>query len=396
MQKNKQASAPHHSPGRRAVCDLVNRLFKAQACPAPEYESFATMTWDYSHLSPPSDSGEIPKREFLPLEKLGWKPFFSEQTSADDLAEAVPVRVVEVHRKGLHVVGESFDAFIPPGPDAAAGDWFLYDQHDPSRSKILQRSSLFERRAAGTEHKRQLITANVDTVFIVSSCNKEFNVARLERYLVLAFEAEVTPVILLTKADLCDDPAPYVEAASAISNRVVVELLNALSHEPIAKLSRWCGLGQTVAFLGSSGVGKSTLVNALFKDDVADTAAIRENDNKGRHTTTRRQLRFTPEGCAVLDTPGMRELQLTNVKAGIADLFSDMADLVSQCRFNDCQHDSEPGCAIQNAIELGEIDPSRFARWNKLVLEERSNSSSMAARGTDNRSQLKRTKKTKQ
>lgn len=200
---------------------------------------------------------------------------------------------------------------------------------------------MFERRAPGSDRRRQLIAANVDTVFIVSSCNKDFNIARLERYVALAFEAEVMPVILFTKADLCDDPAPYLDAASAISDRVLVEVLNALSEEPITKLAPWCRRGQTVAFLGSSGVGKSTLVNALFRDSVVDTAAIREGDSKGRHTTTRRQLHFTSEGCAVLDTPGMRELQLTDVEAGIANVFADMVAFLHTKRHHSPQRLNE-------------------------------------------------------
>lgn len=340
------------------------------------------MTRDYSQFLPPSDSSDHTKPEPSPLEKLGWKSFFSHQASID----ACPVRVVEVHRNGLHVLGEGLDILLPPRPDATVGDWLLYDEQHPTESTVLQRRSLIERRAPGSDRRRQLIAANVDTIFIVTSCNKEFNVARLERYVALAFEAEVTPVILLTKVDLCDDPAPYVEAASAVSNRVLVEALNALGEEPIERLSPWCKPGQTVAFLGSSGVGKSTLVNALFREDVADTAAIREDDGKGRHTTTRRQLHFTSGGCAVLDTPGMRELQLTDVEAGIADLFSDMVALAVQCRFRDCKHDSEPGCAIQSAIERREIDPLKFARWNKLATEDRYNSSTLAERKSNDKS----------
>lgn len=336
------------------------------------------MARDYSHFLPASS--DIPKRERSPLENLGWKPFFSQQTSVAELVDTPPVRVVEIHRSGLRLLGDGIDITIPPGPEATVGDWLLYDQHHPARSKVLERSSVFERRAPGTDHERQLIGANVDTAFIVSSCNDDFNVARLERYVALAFEAEVTPVILLTKVDLCDDPAAYVEAASAISNRVVVEVLNARTDEPIAKLSPWCKHGQTIAFLGSSGVGKSTLVNALFKSNIAATAAIREDDSKGRHTTTHRQLHFAPDGCAILDTPGIRELQLTNAEAGIAELFDDIVTLVSQCRFRDCSHETEPGCAIQKALAEGEIDAPRLARWTKLVAEERFNSSTLAER----------------
>ena len=344
------------------------------------------MTRDYSQFLPPTGHANSPERERSPLEKLGWQPFFAQQMSVEDLTETHPVRVIEVHRNGLHVVGDGIDALIPPGAEATVGDWLLFDSKNPAGSHVLQQKSLFKRRAPGTDRKLQLIAANVDTVFVVTSCNQDFNVARLERYIAMAFEAEVTPVIVLTKADLCADTSPYMDVAGAISSWVPVVLLNALSAQPSDKLANWCKPGQTVAFLGSSGVGKSTLVNALFGIEKADTSSIREDDCKGRHTTTRRQLHFTPQGCAVLDTPGMRELQLTDAEAGIADVFADLTDLASQCRFNDCQHETEPGCAILRALEAEKIDPPRLARWRKLVAEERFNSASLAERKTDDKS----------
>jgi ribosome biogenesis GTPase len=208
------------------------------------------MIRDYSEFLLPSGSSKIPKREPSPLERLGWKPFFSQQTDVDAAVDAPPVRVVEVHRTGLRVLGENFDTLIPPGPDATVGDWLLYDPQKPSNSRVLKRRSVFERRAPGCERKRQLIAANVDTVFIVSSCNKDCNIARLERYVALAFEAEVTPVILLTKADLCEDPEAYVKTANAISNRVLVEVLNALSEEPMPSWLHGASRAKRLPFWG--------------------------------------------------------------------------------------------------------------------------------------------------
>ncbi len=344
------------------------------------------MTRDYSKFLVPAGSKPLSKRAPTPLELLGWKPYFSQQIPIEELDDASPVRVTEVHRSGLRVLGDGIDTTIPPGPEATVGDWFLLDGTNPADSTLLDRISLFERRAAGHDRKRQMIAANVDTVFIVTSCNRDFNVARLERFVAMAFEAQVTPVILLTKADLCDDIGPYLDAAREISNRVVVEALNAKSAEPVAKLAYWCTPGQTVAFLGSSGVGKSTLVNALFERSVADTGAVREDDNRGRHTTTHRHLHFTPDGCAVLDTPGMRELQLTDVEDGIAEVFDDLVTLAAQCRFNDCAHETEPGCAVNQALKEGVIDAPRFARWKKLASEERFNTTSLSARKANDRS----------
>jgi len=343
------------------------------------------MIRDYSQFLPPSGGGKTAARTRSKLETFGWQPFFAQQTNTDDLIATPPVRVAEVHRNGLHVLGDGADQLIPPGPDATVGDWLLLNQDRPAESTVLHRKSLFKRRAPGTDRKLQLIAANVDTVFIVTSCNQDFNVARLERYVALAFEADVTPVILLTKGDLCDDTAPYVQAASAISQRVIALAVNALGQEPQAELKDWCKPGQTIAFLGSSGVGKSTLVNALMGDQAVETGAIREDDAKGRHTTTRRQLHFLPNGCAVLDTPGMRELQLTDAQEGIAGVFGEITSLAGQCRFSDCTHETEPGCAIKNAVERGDITPNRLARLNKLVAEERFNSASLAERKSDDK-----------
>ena len=350
-------------------------------CPAqPIHESPLTMKRDYSKFLPSIPPAESPEHPLSTLRSFGWGPFFAQQTSVEDLAETPPVRITEVHRNAMRVIGDDIDSSIPPRPDATVGDWLLLDQETPKISRILERKNVLKRRAPGTDRHEQLIAANIDTCFIVSSCNKDFNVARLERYLALAFEAKITPVILLTKRDLASDTQIYVDRATDISDQVPVIALDARNHEAGATLSDWCKPGQTVAFLGSSGVGKSTLANALSGTDSIETQTIREDDAKGRHTTTRRQLHMVPGGCLVLDTPGMRELQLTDSASGIDDVFADIQSISTRCRFSDCHHLTEPGCAVLKALETGEIDEKRLNRWRKLVAEDAFNSASLAER----------------
>lgn len=334
----------------------------------------------YSDFFPSAPKPDHLDQKTDPLQALGWQPFFAQQISADDLTGTPPVRVVEVHRNALHVRGADIDDTLPPRVGATVGDWVLFDRAQPAASRVLERKSLLKRRAPGTDRQVQLIAANIETVFVVSSCNPDFNIARMERYIAVAFEAGIAPVIVLTKSDLAEDPHSYVAQADRISERVPVVTLDARGGEPRQKLAPWCRPGQTVAFLGSSGVGKSTLTNALAGTTDIATQAIREDDARGRHTTTHRQLHQVPGGCLVLDTPGMRELQLTDAAAGIEDLFSDVTALAGSCRFKDCRHDSEPGCAVQAAIESGDLDPSRLARWLKLKAEEAFNSASLAER----------------
>jgi ribosome biogenesis GTPase / thiamine phosphate phosphatase len=341
------------------------------------------MTRDYSRFLPSLTGGP---NSYTPtgLERLGWQAFFAQQVSVDDLARTPPVRVTGIERSGLRAEGDGVVAALPPRADTAVGDWLLYDAANPGASRLLERKSLFRRRVAGTSRGVQLIAANVDTVFVVTSCNRDFNVARLERYVSEAFEAGVEPVIVVTKADLADDPAEFATAAAAVAVPTII--LDALGSEPKEKLAQWCKAGCTVAFLGSSGVGKSTLVNALSGQMTAATGSIREDDARGRHTTTSRHLHILPEGYCVLDTPGMRELQLTDAAEGIAEVFSDLADLAAGCRFSDCRHESEPGCAVQAAIATGAVDEPRLRRWQKLLREEAFNSESLAKRRLRDRS----------
>jgi ribosome biogenesis GTPase len=333
-----------------------------------------------------------PKTPLPTLSELGWRPFFQQQLDPDEWQSHRPVRVLAVHRDNLRVAGDGFETAILPFTDnseatlgqATVGDWILLDDESHRAVRLLERLSVFKRRAPGEGRRTQLIAANIDTLFITTSCNNEFNVARLERYLALASEAEVTPVIVLTKADQTETPEEFRDAASSLMKDLCVEVLNARDRTQAERLLPWCAKGQTVAFVGSSGVGKSTLINSLLAGNI-DTQAVRESDARGRHTTTHREMHHLEAGGWLLDTPGMRELQLTDVEAGIGEVFSDIVPLLQSCKFRDCQHETEPGCAITAAIKAGQLDPDRVKRWKKLVAEDAHNSASLRQRHSNDR-----------
>ncbi len=328
----------------------------------------------------------------MPLGQLGWKPFFSEQVTAEEQRACQPVRVMSVHRGMVTVLGEALEDSIasslpaPKGPEdrPTVGDWLLIDRKTHALVRILDRTSLFKRTAPGDDRRLQLIAANVDTLFVVTSCDQDFNVARIERYLVLAGEVSVRPVVLLTKADLSPAPEGFVELASALRAGLQVELVNARDPASVARLSAYCGVGETVALVGSSGVGKSTLVNTMVGSERIATQAVRESDGKGLHTTTVREMHrlgFGAEGGGwLVDTPGMRELQMSEVASGVAELFDDIVAITLECRFTNCTHVDEPGCAIRSAITEGTLDPARFARWRKLSEEDVVNTGIAAVR----------------
>lgn len=321
--------------------------------------------------------------ETITLADYGWSQSFQSQLSIDEFNDFIPVRVMAVHRTGLDVAGPDFSGRVPflrvddDEAQATVGDWVLLDAASHAPIRLLERKSLIKRKSAGTGRSVQLIAANVDTLLIVTSCNQDFNPARLERYLALAREAGVMPVVVLTKSDLIGDAAPFEAKAMRLLPGLLVEVLDARSAEEVSRLNVWCGRGQTVALVGSSGVGKSTLVNTLTGVSAQATAAIREDDAHGRHTTSHRSLHRLAHGGWIVDTPGMRELQLADAEAGIEEVFADIVEIARECRFADCRHEAEPGCAVLAAIADGRLDAARLAHFHKLAGEERHNSESL-------------------
>ena len=293
-----------------------------------------------------------------------------------------------VHRGQIAVASDQ-DAWLidphipgagPAGDHPTVGDWLLVDRETAQPTRILSRANLFKRRAPGPDRKAQMIAANVDTLFIVASCNQDFSAARIERYLVLAREVGTIPVVVLTKADITDAPETFAAAARALQPDLVVQIINGRDPDDAARLATWCGVGETVALLGSSGVGKSTLVNTLRGSNSIATQEIRKTDGTGRHTTTVREMHRLAGGGWLLDTPGMRELQLTDAAAGLREVFDDIEAAIAHCRFTNCAHNAELGCGVQEAMARSEFSRAQLERWRTLTAEEASNTVSLAQR----------------
>jgi ribosome biogenesis GTPase len=253
-----------------------------------------------------------------------------------------------------------------------AGDFVLMDYNECGDSRIvktLARKSFFSRRNPTPGRGEQAVAANFDYVFVMASLNRDFNRRRLERYLALAWQSRATPVIVLTKSDLAENPAQQTQAVRNMAAGVSVHAVSIMNGNGISALAQYLTPCRTVVFLGSAGVGKSSLVNTLAQKDVMDVKGIREDDGRGRHTTTRRQLIMLKTGAMIIDTPGMRELGMWEASAGLNETFSDVERWLGKCRFTDCRHESEPGCAVKQAMENGELTPERWNSYRKLRRE---------------------------
>ncbi len=317
------------------------------------------------------------------LSDLGWGPFYQSQLSLEEFETLKPVRVTEVWRDAVRSLSPDGEmrlgrTALLTDENVTVGDWLLV-RSDDLPVRLLERKTLLTRRAAGDDPVAQTIAANLDTLFVTSSCNADFKIARIERYLALAAQAGVEPVVLLTKADLADAPDTYLDRAREALREVEVLAVDATDAATVDSLSPWTGAGRTIALAGTSGVGKSTLVN-LLTGAGQDTQGIREGDARGRHTTTSRSMHRIAGGGWIIDTPGMRALRLLDVADGVDAVFSDIADLAEACRFSNCTHDTEPGCAIRAAIATGQIDEDRLHRWQKLQREDQYNSETLAER----------------
>ena len=293
----------------------------------------------------------------------------------------IPARVIAQHKERYEIVCEYGPGYARLKTKAyyagnelfpTTGDYVMLNFIENGDSQILAtlpRRTCFSRREPGPVPKEQAVAANFDYVFILQSMNRDFNLRRLERYLTLAWQSGATPVVLLTKADLAQEPESYLRQAEQAASSVNVHAISTVTGLGLDGLRPYLQPGKTLVFLGSSGVGKSSLVNTLAGEELLTVGGIRAGDDKGRHTTTHRQLIRLSNGVLIIDTPGMRELGMWEAEEGLTDAVTDIDRYLGRCRFADCRHDREPGCAIRAAIDAGELDPERWASYQKLHAE---------------------------
>ena len=329
------------------------------------------------------------------LTELGWDYFFADAFDGLGLEECLPARVISQHKNSWVVLGEHGELRVTvsgrlryqiDGVDSypVVGDW-LAVSIQPGENKgviqaILPRKSSFSRQIAGGKQRisggltqEQVVAANVDTVFLVSGLDggRNFNLRNIERYLTVAWNSGAQPVIVLNKADICEDIPSRVNEAELVASGVPIHAVSAVTGWGLDALDTYISSGDTVALLGRSGVGKSAIINALLGEERLQVGTVRDSDRRGRHTTTRRELILLPAGGAVIDTPGMRELQLWGDEGALDDAFEDIEGLAGNCRFTECHHGREPGCAVRAAIQRGDIDAARFQSYLRLKRELR-------------------------
>ncbi|HYO58879.1 MAG TPA: ribosome small subunit-dependent GTPase A [Archangium sp.] len=318
------------------------------------------------------------------LEKFGWGPSFQEAWRSRASEGEEPARIAADHgvEYVLYSAHGDLRATVPGRLRMAirkgesvrpvVGDWVSFEPRLQEGTSVIQavlpRRTQLVRKAAGRTEAEQVVAANVDVVFLVSALTRDLNPRRLERYLTVAWDSGAQPVVVLTKADLCEDVVAARERIAALAPDVPLHTVSSLTGEGLDVLWQYIGGNRTVALIGSSGVGKSTLINRLLGSARMEVGEVREDD-KGRHTTTHRELFVLPQGGLVIDTPGMRELGLMESEEGLRTAFVDIEELAAGCRFSDCRHETEPGCAVQEAVRDGRLSPERPENYRKLVQE---------------------------
>lgn len=320
----------------------------------------------------------------MQLEELGWNPYFEAYRTENNYSREIMGRVVAEYKHLYKVMTEDGEylaevtgklryqannrAMFP-----AVGDWVVVQGLSGESRKLIveicPRKSKISRKVAGAVVEEQIIASNIDVLFLVNALNHDFNLRKIERALILAWESGAQPVIILSKGDLCDDIESKIREVESIALGVPVHVITAIEENGWIEVRPYIESGKTVALYGSSGVGKSTLINSILGQELQRVNEVREGDDRGKHTTTHRELMLIPDGGLIIDTPGMRELQLWDADDGFSSTFEDIDRLVAQCHFGDCKHNNEPGCMVREALASGELEQKRYNNYLKMNKE---------------------------